>query len=130
MHATVTGPTFDGFVSIETKGKQLSLRFTLAALAKLQDELGGDFVTLSSRALDETKLEDLARLAAVGAGSDYDIAEIYGMGLPIVPLRDAVTRAWQHAFFGGILPAEEAKGPVKKMIARLSTYWRNLWKRG
>ena len=128
MHAKVTGPTFDGFVSIETKGKQLSLRFTWASLAKLQDELGDDFVSLSSRALDETKIADLAHLAA--AGSSLTADDIYELGLPVIHMRDAVTRAWQHAFFGGVLEAEKREGAVKKITKRLVTFWRSLLKRG
>ena len=63
-HATITGPDFQGFVSIETKGKQLSIRFTWSVLARLQDELGEDFISLSSRAIDETKIKDIAFMAA------------------------------------------------------------------
>lgn len=127
-NATVTGPTFDGFVSIETKGKQLSLRFTWASLAKLQDELGEDFISLSSRALDETNIKDLALLAAAGSGLTAD--EVYEMGLPIVAARDAVTRAWQHAFFGGVLEAEKRESAAKKIVKRLATFWHSLLKRG
>lgn len=127
--ANVSLPDADGFVTVSYQDKQpIVFRFTWRRLYDLQQALGDDFVAISTKALTDTDIGAILKLASTASGLTEQ--EIEELAFPVVPIREAITHAWQHAFFGGLLPEPEDEGDGKKSLrVKFLTYWRSVWKR-
>lgn len=100
----------DGAVLLEHAGRTATLRFSWGAIEAIRADWGDDYAKRMGEAMDTPKLEDVAHLvAAIG---DMKPAEVMAWSPPIAATSQAISRAWQLAWFGADEPAKaDPKNP-------------------
>ncbi len=128
----VSAPDPDGTVVLTCGELELALRFSWAALLKLQGQFGHgeDFLNAVSVGLDQRSIDRLAFIAAAAANTSPE--EILELSPPILPLSRALNLAWRVAWMGpGVeLDFDEEAAPDapegKPRAEWLTALWRRL----
>ncbi len=119
---------FTGEYPIEIGGTVYALRYSWAALAELQAELGVEYDTAISTALSTQDVKTLSIVISCGLDGALSAKDVYEASPQLMATSAAVTGAILFAYYGtaGAPPPEKVK---KKMFQRVSTFWNRLLKR-
>lgn len=119
---------FTGEYPIEIGGVVYSLRYSWAALAALQAELGLEYDTAISTALSTQDVKTLAIIISCGLGGALSSKEVYDSSPQLMASVAAITGAIRFAYYGptGAPPPEKIK---KKVFQRVATFWNRLLRR-
>ena len=100
-------------------GGEYSLRFSYAALDAIEREFGEDWSARMQDLFTGKTKRDLEFITALVSGEAQD--DIRAASPPIVPLVNALFKAWQLAWHGSEPEAEVSQAPEKK--PRFARFW-------
>ncbi len=107
-----------GSTTVEIGGREYTLYFSWDAIVKIQAEIGKEAYDLSDP-------NTLAIFAAVGFEKyhpDMTAAQIKSLSPPLIPLLQAVNRAYNYSYYGQEIIPEEERAPANpRLPARIVT---------
>lgn len=123
----ISRPDREGRVYLRHAGREIIFRFDWWAIASMQEEWGDAFLETAAKGLDQLDVQTLAQMAAFGSGKNS--GDVMDMSFPIVPLADALGRAWRAAWRGTDALIEEAEETTGKKRQTLRGLFARLWNR-
>lgn len=117
-----------GEYPVEIGGEVYPLRYTWAALAELQAELGEDYDTVISAALGAQDVKIISKAVACGLNGALTADEVFKASPSLVATVAAVMGAIRFAYYGptGAPKPERIK---KKVLQKILTLSKNLIRR-
>jgi hypothetical protein len=127
-----------GIVSLHHNGVTVDLMFSFRVVSFLQRDFGKPgYLRSVATYLEERDVDGLADLISRASGRDTKDRGAKAMSLedaiawspPIVPLTEALNRAWLLALFGPSMRPEEGAGekPSEGKLQRMATFWKSLF---